>query len=188
MILFRDPIERLHRRILESLDHHTRPLHPRSPAFSRWRSTGQHNIVNIILSTSSEQPDISFVIIIIIIRQTGEALSIIMSLQSTQHCRCWIMIKNILPDLSDWRSVIMPLHNTVDGSLLDDRSPTPSHHIYDPHGENMKRMIFWQMELWKPKIFWWYYLEVALPLLGIMSTKEVAINYLNGTNYMVSMV
>ena len=28
--------------------------------------------------------------------------------------------------------------------------------------------------------------QVALPLLGIMSTKEVAINYLNGTNYMVS--
>ena len=26
---------------------------------------------------------------------------------------------------------------------------------------------------------------MALPLLGIMSTKEVAINYLNGTNYMV---
>ena len=51
MILCRDPIERLHRRILENLDHHTRSLHPRSPAFSRWRSTGQHNIVNIIWTT-----------------------------------------------------------------------------------------------------------------------------------------
>jgi hypothetical protein len=27
-------------------------------------------------------------------------------------------------------------------------------------------------------------LQVALPLLGIMSTGEVAINYLNSTNYM----
>jgi len=27
-------------------------------------------------------------------------------------------------------------------------------------------------------------MQVALPLLGIMSTGEVAINYLNSTNYM----
>ena len=38
----------------------------------------------------------------------------------------------------------MPLHNPLDGSLLDDRSPSITYHINDSYGEKMR------IEIWKP--------------------------------------
>ena len=31
----------------------------------------------------------------------------------------------------------MPLHDSVDGRLLDDRSPSTTNHLNDPNGEKM---------------------------------------------------
>ena len=87
----------------------------------------------------------------------------------------------------------MSLHDSVDGRLLDDRSPSPTYHLNDPNGEKLGMKIIGggcpfsvkfppeTQETQKSILK----VQVALPLLGIMSTKEVAINYLNGTNYMV---
>ena len=91
----------------------------------------------------------------------------------------------------------MSLHDSVDGRLLDDRSPSPTNHLNDPNGEKMgMKMIGGRGEGYPFSVNFppetqetqksILKVQVALPLLGIMSTKEVAINYLNGTNYMVS--
>ena len=50
----------------------------------------------------------------------------------------------------------MPVHDPLDGGLLDDRGTPPSHHIHDPHGEEIevKRLLVtfifrWHCRFWE---------------------------------------
>ena len=59
--------------------------------------------------------------------------------------------------------------------VLDDGGPAPAHHLYDSHGRISVCLVGHSVIT---------ILQVGLPLLGLMPTSQVAMNYLNSTNYM----
>ena len=46
-----------------------------------------------------------------------------------------IILQTILYVFPDSGGPLLPVHHPADGSLLDDGSPAPPHHLHDPHGQ-----------------------------------------------------